>query len=90
MSGRSDGRRRSLSRIATACKTLLWNGPMGAFEIEPFDRGTNGVARAAARLTRGTAKGRTVAGGGDTIAALAHAGVLEQFSYVSTAKWCFS
>ena len=75
------------SRIA-GCKTLLWNGPMGAFEIEPFDRGTNGVARAAARLTR-DGKLRTVAGGGDTIAALAHAGVLEQFSYVSTAGGAF-
>ena len=75
------------SRIA-GCKTLLWNGPMGAFEIEPFDRGTNGVARAAARLTR-DGKLRTVAGGGDTIAAFAHAGVLEQFSYVSTAGGAF-
>ena len=74
-------------RIA-GCKTLLWNGPMGAFEIEPFDQGTNAVARAAARLTQ-EGKLRTVAGGGDTVAALAHAGVLEQFSYVSTAGGAF-
>lgn len=73
--------------LAGAC-TLLWNGPMGAFEIEPFDAGTNGVARAAADLTdRGSLK--TVAGGGDTVAALAHAGVLERFSYVSTAGGAF-
>jgi phosphoglycerate kinase len=70
------------------CKTLLWNGPMGAFEIEPFDKGTNGVAQAAARLTQ-EGKLTTVAGGGDTVAALAHAGVLEQFSYVSTAGGAF-
>ncbi len=70
------------------CRTLLWNGPMGAFEVEPFDRGTNGVAQAAARLT-GAGKLRSVAGGGDTVAALAHAGVLEQFSYVSTAGGAF-
>ena len=70
------------------CRTLLWNGPMGAFEVEPFDHGTNGVARAAARLTR-EGKLRSVAGGGDTVAALAHAGVLEQFSYVSTAGGAF-
>ena len=61
---------------------------MGAFEIEPFDRGTNAVAQAAARLTQ-AGKLKTVAGGGDTVAALAHAGVLEQFSYVSTAGGAF-
>jgi phosphoglycerate kinase len=75
------------NRIA-GCKTLLWNGPMGAFEIEPFDKGTNRVAQAAARLTQ-EGKLTTVAGGGDTVAALAHAGVLEQFSYVSTAGGAF-
>ena len=70
------------------CRTLLWNGPLGAFEIPPFDLGTNAVARAAARLTEaGTL--RSIAGGGDTVAALAHAGVLEQFSYVSTAGGAF-
>ena len=71
-----------------ACKTLLWNGPMGAFEIAPFDQGTNAVAQAAAKLTQ-DGKLKTVAGGGDTVAALAHAGVLEQFSYVSTAGGAF-
>ena len=78
----------AIARRLAGCKTLLWNGPMGAFEVEPFDRGTNGVAQAAARLTQ-AGKLRTVAGGGDTVAALAHAGVLEQFSYVSTAGGAF-
>ena len=68
--------------------TLVWNGPLGCFETPPFDAATNRLARAAARLT---AEGRlvTVAGGGDTVAALAHAGVLEDFSYVSTAGGAF-
>jgi phosphoglycerate kinase len=69
-------------------KTLVWNGPMGAFEIEPFDRGTNAVARAAAAATR-AGNMVTVAGGGDTVAALAKAGVVDQFSYVSTAGGAF-
>ena len=77
-----------IERRLDRCRTLLWNGPMGAFEVEPFDRGTNGVARAVARLTQ-AGKMRSVAGGGDTVAALAHAGVLEQFSYVSTAGGAF-
>ncbi len=70
------------------CKTLVWNGPLGAFEIAPFDQATNAVARAAAERTK---QGRllTVAGGGDTVAALAKAGVEEQFSYVSTAGGAF-
>ncbi|MDF1586707.1 phosphoglycerate kinase [Marinimicrococcus flavescens] len=70
------------------CKTLLWNGPLGAFEIPPFDKATVAVAQAAAELTQA---GRlvTVAGGGDTVAALSHAGVLERFSYVSTAGGAF-
>jgi len=70
------------------CKTLVWNGPFGAFEIEPFDVGTNAVAQAAARLTR-DGKLLSVAGGGDTVAALAHAGVSDDFSYVSTAGGAF-
>ncbi|MDP6263324.1 MAG: phosphoglycerate kinase [Rhodospirillales bacterium] len=70
------------------CKTLVWNGPFGAFEIPPFDAGTNAVAQAAARLTKnGTLL--TVAGGGDTVAALVHAGVAGDFSYVSTAGGAF-
>jgi len=70
------------------CKTLVWNGPLGAFEIEPFDAATNFVARAAAALT---AQGKllTVAGGGDTVSALAHAGVEDKFSYISTAGGAF-
>jgi phosphoglycerate kinase len=68
--------------------TLVWNGPLGAFEIPPFDRGTNAAARAVAERTR-EGKLLSVAGGGDTVSALAHAGVLEDFSYVSTAGGAF-
>lgn len=70
------------------CKTLVWNGPLGAFEVSPFDAGTNALAREAARLTLA---GRllSVAGGGDTVAALANAGVTDAFSYVSTAGGAF-
>jgi phosphoglycerate kinase len=71
-----------------ACKTLVWNGPLGAFEIAPFDAATNAVARAAAQRTK-DGKLLTVAGGGDTVSALAKAGVEEQFSYVSTAGGAF-
>ena len=71
-----------------SCKTLVWNGPMGAFEIAPFDAGTNAVAQEAARLT-GAGSLLSVAGGGDTVAALANAGVEDQFSYVSTAGGAF-
>jgi len=75
------------SRMAK-CRTLVWNGPLGAFEIPPFDAGTVAAARAAARLTRaGTLL--SVAGGGDTVAALSHAGVGEDFTYVSTAGGAF-
>jgi phosphoglycerate kinase len=74
-------------RLAT-CKAMLWNGPLGAFEIEPFDQGTNTIAKAAAGLTQ-AGKLKTVAGGGDTVAARAHAEVLEQFSYISTAGGVF-
>jgi phosphoglycerate kinase len=65
-------------------RTVVWNGPLGAFEIAPFDAGTNAVAKQVAALT---VAGRlmSVAGGGDTLAALAQAGVLEKLSYVSTA-----
>ncbi len=77
-----------LARRLATCATLVWNGPLGAFEIPPFDAATNTVARAAAQLTK-EGKLLTVAGGGDTVAALAHAGVLEDFSYVSTAGGAF-
>jgi phosphoglycerate kinase len=70
------------------CKTLLWNGPIGAFETPPFGEGTFAVARAAARLTE-AGKLVTVAGGGDTVAALNAAGVTDKFSYVSTAGGAF-
>ncbi|MFO1069768.1 MAG: phosphoglycerate kinase [Geminicoccaceae bacterium] len=70
------------------CRTLLWNGPMGAFEIPPFDKGTTAAAKAVAALTR-AGKLKSVAGGGDTVAALAHAGVLDDLSYVSTAGGAF-
>jgi phosphoglycerate kinase len=68
--------------------TVLWNGPLGAFEIPPFDSGTNEVAQLVGELT---VAGRlmSIAGGGDTISALAHASVLNEFSYVSTAGGAF-
>lgn len=70
------------------CKTLMWNGPLGAFEIEPFGTGTFALAREAARLT-GEGKLVSVAGGGDTVAALNMAGVTGGFSYVSSAGGAF-
>src|SRR5882724_1478341 len=71
-----------------SCKTLVWNGPLGAFETPPFERATVAVAKEAATLTKAKAL-LSVAGGGDTVAALAAAGVEEQFSYVSTAGGAF-
>ncbi len=68
--------------------TLVWNGPLGAFEIAPFDAGTNAVAQHAASLTR-DGKLISVAGGGDTVAALVHAGAADDFTYVSTAGGAF-
>jgi phosphoglycerate kinase len=76
-----------MQRLA-ACRTLLWNGPIGAFETPPFGEGTFRVAREAARLTQ-EGKLVTVAGGGDTVAALNAAGVAHQFTYVSTAGGAF-
>ncbi len=70
------------------CKTLVWNGPLGAFELKPFDEATNVVAQAAADLTK-AGKLTTVAGGGDTVSALANAGVADKFSYISTAGGAF-
>ncbi|HEX3486664.1 MAG TPA: phosphoglycerate kinase [Micropepsaceae bacterium] len=69
-------------------KTVVWNGPFGAFELSPFDRGTNAAAGAVAERTRDK-KLLSVAGGGDTVAALVHAGVANEFSYVSTAGGAF-
>ena len=81
----------SCARIEAALadsRTLVWNGPLGAFEIVPFDRATTTCARAAARLTE-AGQLLSVAGGGDTVAALQGAGVLGAFSYVSTAGGAF-
>jgi phosphoglycerate kinase len=69
-------------------KTLLWNGPVGAFEVEPFDNATIEIAEAAAELTD-VGKLVSVAGGGDTVAALNAAGVTARFSFVSTAGGAF-
>lgn len=70
------------------CRTLIWNGPLGAFEIEPFDQATNAAARVAADATRdGTLV--SVAGGGDTVAALNKAGVAGDFTFISTAGGAF-
>ena len=77
-----------LKRELGLCRTIVWNGPLGAFEIEPFDAGTVAVAREVAQLTK-DGKALSVAGGGDTVAALIHAGVMEDFSYVSTAGGAF-
>lgn len=78
----------ALGTLFAACRTVVWNGPVGAFELAPFDAGTNGVAQIVAKLTQ-QGKLLSVAGGGDTVAALAHAGVEDQFSYVSTAGGAF-
>jgi len=81
----------SVARIEGAfarAKTLVWNGPLGAFELEPFNMATNAAARAAAQLTR-EGKLLSVAGGGDTVAALNAAGVAEDFTYVSSAGGAF-
>jgi len=69
-------------------KTVLWNGPLGAFEIPPFDAGTTALAKVVADLTA-QKKLISVAGGGDTVSALAHAGVEEKMTYVSTAGGAF-
>jgi phosphoglycerate kinase len=74
--------------VLARCKTLVWNGPFGAFEMEPFDTGTVEVAEAAAELTQAR-KLVTVAGGGDTVAALNAAGVTDRLTYVSTAGGAF-
>jgi phosphoglycerate kinase len=78
----------ALADVLKNCRTLVWNGPMGAFEIEPFDAATIALARTAAALTK---EGSlvSVAGGGDTVAALAHAGVTEDFTFISTAGGAF-
>ena len=78
----------SINKKLDECKTLVWNGPLGVFELKPFDNATNKVAQHAATLTQ---EGRlmTVAGGGDTVSALDNAGVADKFSYISTAGGAF-
>ena len=78
----------ALASLLEHYKTIVWNGPLGAFETPPFDESTNLVAQKAAELVV-AGKLLAVAGGGDTVSALAHAGVLEEFSYVSTAGGAF-
>lgn len=77
-----------IEAILDDCKTVLWNGPMGVFEMKPFDTGTNKVAQKVAQLTK--EKGITsVAGGGDTVSALENAGVIDDFTYISAAGGAF-
>ncbi len=78
----------ALGDVLKNCRTLVWNGPMGAFEMEPFDAATVALAKTAAALTK---EGSliSVAGGGDTVAALAHAGVTQDFTFISTAGGAF-
>lgn len=82
------GSANSLAAKLGDLRTLVWNGPLGAFEIPPFDAGTVMVAKVAADLTRSGSL-KTVAGGGDTVAAMAAAEVLDELSYVSTAGGAF-
>lgn len=78
----------ALADVLKTCRTLVWNGPMGAFETPPFDKATVALAKTAAALTK---EGSlvSVAGGGDTVAALNHAGVAGDFTFVSTAGGAF-
>ena len=77
-----------INALLATCRTLIWNGPLGAFEITPFDAATNACAQEAARLT-GLGELTSVAGGGDTVAALNRAGAADGFSYISTAGGAF-
>lgn len=77
-----------IAQVLEGAKTLIWNGPLGAFEIEPFDAATNAAAAKAAQLSRDGAL-TSVAGGGDTVAALNKAGAADDFTYISTAGGAF-
>ncbi len=77
-----------ITKTLAKAKTLVWNGPLGAFEIEPFDAATNAAAREAAALSA-AGKLISVAGGGDTVAALNQAGAADEFTYISTAGGAF-
>lgn len=79
---------KELKRKLSSLKTLLWNGPLGAFEFKPFDAATDEVAKEAARLTQ-EGKLKSIVGGGDTVASLRQAGVLSEMSHVSTAGGAF-
>ncbi|MGI9395599.1 MAG: phosphoglycerate kinase [Boseongicola sp.] len=78
----------TITKVFDTAKTLIWNGPLGAFEIAPFDAATNAAAQHAAQLTQ-AGHLVSVAGGGDTVAALNRAGVAQNFSYISTAGGAF-
>jgi len=78
----------ALADALKTCRTLVWNGPLGAFETPPFDRATVQLAKTAAALTQ-AGQLVSVAGGGDTVAALNHAGVADDFTFVSTAGGAF-
>ncbi len=78
----------ALGDVLKTCNTLVWNGPMGAFETEPFDEATVALAKTAAALSKGESL-ISVAGGGDTVAALNHAGAAGDFTYISTAGGAF-
>ncbi|MBN8485402.1 MAG: phosphoglycerate kinase [Sphingomonadales bacterium] len=78
----------ALADVLKTCRTLVWNGPLGAFETVPFDAATVALARSAAALTKEGVL-TSVAGGGDTVAALNHAGVADDFTYISTAGGAF-
>ena len=77
-----------ISDVFKSVKTLIWNGPLGAFEIEPFDRATNAAAAVAAQMSQ-SGDLISVAGGGDTVAALNKAGAADKFTYISTAGGAF-
>jgi len=78
----------AVDKIFATAKTVVWNGPLGVFEVKPFDNGTNGMAQAVAKHTKaGTLV--SVAGGGDTVSALEQAGVADDFTYISTAGGAF-
>ncbi len=78
----------ALADVLKTCRTLVWNGPLGAFETPPFDTATVALARTAAALTQDGSL-ISVAGGGDTVAALNHAGVADEFTFVSVAGGAF-
>jgi len=77
-----------LKDVIASCKTVLWNGPLGAFEVEPFGEGTFSLAKKVSALTQ-AGQMVSIAGGGDTVAALNAAGVTDNFTYVSTAGGAF-